>query len=172
MVKSKHIILLEELETNGFNQPYNVSTFMKKNFQKPKMVRPLTWSIEGDSSLLFLKDMLFLEYVLFDYDELKKTIRPSNDVDNWENMKWFDNTDFEIRPRLKGIEFLQQYRIMNSSFKLNEANIKNIEVQKMLTWLAVIISILNLLLSYQNYEMNKDEHNTSIKQKNILITTP
>lgn len=160
MIKSKHILLLEELEANGIEKPFNVSKFMSKYFDKPKMLAPCTWSIEGESALLFLKDLWALEYVLFDYFDLINSIHWSQELEQWDTgMKWFDTVDFYIRPRVKGFELLHQHRLISSNLDMNnrtvDMNNKTVENMKsqvlfakktnIILWVTVIVAFLNLL---------------------------
>jgi hypothetical protein len=121
MKKNKHILLLKKLEENGLERPFNVSKFMIKYFDKPTMIEPCLWSKEGDSSLLFLKNMLLLEYIVFDYEELKKSIHESKDVDDWDKMKWFDTVDFYINPTIKGFNYIHEYQFIESQRKYSFA---------------------------------------------------
>lgn len=132
MKKTPTIELLFEIDKYGINEVFNVSPFMAKHFPMPEPTQenPIPWDDKQESTakhvLNQMKQQGFINFEMlektifkFDFDENVKTI--SN--------KWFDNTDFYISFTLGAVNYLQQY-------KLNEALLENMEVQKRYSFLA------------------------------------
>ena len=122
---NKYILLLDELNKHGIEKPYNVSPFMQSHFERPKYSGDLTIWKEGTEApaIIFLEQLRQSGYILYEnnlHDSITQIkLKKNNEI---ELDKWFDNTDFNIAVALKGLEFLNNSKLSQSNFSVNDAS--------------------------------------------------
>lgn len=163
-----HIDLLKILEDVGVNREFNVSPFMKDNFDFPTYNEETEEENDGlrvaKNFLLDLKELQYIDVNMYQLDEI-------GDAGEFgEYLQWFGSEfPVNIRLRVKGVEYLHQYRML-------KATRWNFASQFFVTFMSMIAAIASFAVAYftYNYTIAKDRvgQNADKKVQSSAIMTP
>lgn len=139
--KPIYIELLELLESQGATKRVCISSFMLERYG------PLETTSRKNTTLLDAKLVL---------DDLadRKLIEIDRGLHNFsisgstpQKQPWFDTAEFNACITSAGLDYLNQYRIVQSNLALNEASKRNAEIQKSHSIITIIVAVLALFIS-------------------------
>jgi|GEM_PF-1852033 len=171
-----YLKLLAYSDKHPIGKPFNVSPFMRKNFERPKYKSDGTIGWEEENNTIaksFLNELLERNIITYDKDKLESTIRyfpPGEKHDTENSDQWFDNTDFYVNFTIDGIKYLNDRRLVESNLKSNKASIRILGMSAMFAGLTVIITFASLLrtCNQDRAESNKDSHTKPLTQHQVL----
>lgn len=150
-----YIQLLEFLEAHGISKSVNISDFMLERYGaigKNDPNEPRRMQAETILSDLGNRKLIEIDNTLFQF-----SISGSKPSDP----KWFDNATFNACLTSSGLEYLNQYRLIQSNLELNEASKRNSEIQKRHSKITILVAAVSALCSifglYHSYRQGKDD---------------
>ncbi len=146
---NEYILLLEELEPLGLKSRYNVSPFIVKYFDPPLYdVKTNHWSDGLRVANDFLKEMLKSGHIHFNLRELNVLTKP-----NYAGIPfWYDKSPFLIRLGIKGVEYLNQQRLIKSALDLNSASKQGMIRSIIIAGVTAFVAFCSVIISYLNYK--------------------
>jgi len=162
-----HIRLLKDLESQGLDSIVNLTPFLRNNFNLPRIEDVKLYNREINSQLSFIRDLIERELIKFYRKEeptfwegviFKTGIKPT--------VIWFDDKNLTIDALIttKGIEFLENYKLVQSNFVVNEASITNYKSQKYFSIAIVVLAFSSALIALFSFLRDSD-----VKIKSALL---
>jgi hypothetical protein len=162
-----HIRLLKELESNGLNPIVNISPFLKENFIKPTISNVQKYNREIKSQLSFVLDLVERGLITF-YRKEEPTFWGNTIFKTGAKPTaiWFDDETLAIDTLVttKGLEFLENYKLVQSNFSVNDASINNYKSQKYFSIAIVVLAFSSALIALFTYLRDND-----VKTKEVVL---
>lgn len=137
-----YIQILEFLELHGTGNQVNIAEFMLSifgNLETEGQNHQKFIEVNSILSDLVKRKLIDLDNNLF---QLYISGMPK------QKTKWFDNAEFNSILTTTGLEYLGQYRLIQSNLELNEASKRNAEIQKKHSIITIIVAAAAVLCAF------------------------
>jgi hypothetical protein len=188
----KYDLFIKTLERGrdiGLGTKFNISDILQKEFKKPVSVDINNWNPEVEIQFDVLRDMQTkLNIIKFDSME---TNRVRWDMSTNKPI-WFDETPFEVWVTVTGLDYLNQFYLRESNFRLNDTLRANADKQttinqtiaanskiqatdaqkqtKIFRWTAIFAFVVMIISGITLWrDSHKDTLQQQLKQKDSVI---
>lgn len=148
--KPLHIKLLEQFANNDLGKRVNFAPFIVVSFNRPKMHDYKDWYIAHTEVYNFLNDLKFRKFIEVEQDSAVTFLFEKKE-DDIKVKKWYNDVEMYGFVTSAGLDYLDNYNLVQSNKGVNEASLLNYKIQLWGTAITILIAGLAAFYSIQSY---------------------